>query len=82
MCRISASSSNLKRLRDSFERLGDSYKDQPLISEKAEVDGHAAANVLKQFFRLLPEPLIPDEVIKLHLKEKCVSDETFATNVR
>ena len=79
--RLSASSIQTNQLRRAFEDHA-SGKKISSVCAISNVDGHTAANVLKQFLRQLAEPLISDEVLKISQETNCVSDEAFAEKVR
>ncbi|CAK8698675.1 unnamed protein product [Clavelina lepadiformis] len=80
--KISPPAHQKTKLLEAFERNSEAYLDKASVTVNADVDGHTAANILKHFFRQLPEPLIPDKILQLSRELKCVSDENFAANIR
>uniref|UniRef100_H2ZKP1 Rho-GAP domain-containing protein n=1 Tax=Ciona savignyi TaxID=51511 RepID=H2ZKP1_CIOSA len=78
--RISAPSAQTTKLKEAFEQNCDLQVTEVCLL--SNVDGHTAANVLKQFLRQLPHPLVPEQVLKISRDSRCVSDETFAESVK
>nr|XP_002126326.1 protein FAM13A [Ciona intestinalis] len=78
--RLSSPSAQITKLKEAFEQ-NCNYQDLN-VCLRSSVDGHTAANVLKQFLRNLPQSLIPEEVLHIFRESKCLSDETFAASVR
>ncbi|XP_077970381.1 protein FAM13B-like isoform X2 [Styela clava] len=79
--RVSAPVRQINELRDLYESNTNLKEDMLLNQEVTEVTGHAAAGLLKQFFRHLTEPLIHGEILQVFLDSKTISDKDFCEKV-